>query len=433
MRLPVPAGVAGWARAARSHGQGKRIFVQENRIQENRVIQGAFLISLLLHVLLAVATWRLPLHPRFHVTDTASAQDEIEVVLLPPEAAPAAERQADQVAAEQKDAAQPPLPTAYTEIPDRQASAVPPEQADYLALHHSLAADNVLGGDSRSPKADEEWVTDQVQIQQEDLQGAQGVVYAPQVAVRPKPAGDPAGQADGQADGQAEGQRSDQAQDRTGDQARAAAEPADPAESDRRRREVEPPGPAGQWALAEPAPATREPAASGAGPQIPKARGEEAGEPAALELQEWWQEQPPSILAQGETGAGGDRGFDFNQLAKGKVASGVAIDGDFSLNTYEWDYAPWMHRFTNELYRHWIPPYAYKLGILDGRTVIRLVVAKSGRVEAMDVVDTQGHESLHEASVAALQAFAPYAPLPPHFPEENLVITLGLYYPAPRR
>jgi len=115
------------------------------------------------------------------------------------------------------------------------------------------------------------------------------------------------------------------------------------------------------------------------------------------------------------------------------VTSGVAVDGDFSLNTYEWDYAPWMHRFTNELYRHWVPPYAYRLGILQGHTVIKLVVRKDGTVASLDVQETEGHESLHEASEAALRAFAPYAPLPPTFPEENLVIILGLYYPALQR
>jgi hypothetical protein len=48
----------------------------------------------------------------------------------------------------------------------------------------------------------------------------------------------------------------------------------------------------------------------------------------------------------------------------------------------------------------------------------------------MEIVETDGHQSLHDASLAALKAFAPYAPLPAHFPEENLVITLGLHYPA---
>ena len=45
-------------------------------------------------------------------------------------------------------------------------------------------------------------------------------------------------------------------------------------------------------------------------------------------------------------------------------------------------------------------------------------------------IEELGHESLHQASTAALRAAAPYAPLPDDFPEENLVIILSLHYPA---
>jgi outer membrane biosynthesis protein TonB len=78
-------------------------------------------------------------------------------------------------------------------------------------------------------------------------------------------------------------------------------------------------------------------------------------------------------------------------------------------------------------------PYAYRLGVISGMTKIRIVVEKNGRLSAMEVLDTVGHESLHEASQAALKAFAPYAALPPNFPEPNLVIILSLHYPAWRR
>jgi hypothetical protein len=40
---------------------------------------------------------------------------------------------------------------------------------------------------------------------------------------------------------------------------------------------------------------------------------------------------------------------------------------------------------------------------------------------------------LHQASVAAIKAAAPFAPLPADFPEENLVIYYTLEYPAYER
>jgi TonB family protein len=71
--------------------------------------------------------------------------------------------------------------------------------------------------------------------------------------------------------------------------------------------------------------------------------------------------------------------------------------------------------------------------VIHGKTVIRLVVERDGRPSAMEILETEGHESLHQASIAALRAFAPYAPLPPDFPEEKLVIHLTLQYPAWKR
>gem|GEM_PF-1108745 len=351
-------------------------------VQERRIIQGAFLMSLLLHLVLAAATWRVPFYPE---VDEAMARDrsrEVEMILVDP----------PEEAGQEPD---PTMPTAYTEIPDRQASETPPEKADYLAMHHSLAADNVVGGDGDTPAAAEQWISDQVRIRREDLEGAEGVQVTEKIPLvrRSEPGSEAAGQEQ---------------------EARAAEEELRGDQGGRR----------GDWALPEP----RE------GVQGQQER--EAEKPGTEEprLEEWWGDQDVSILKEGEQGQSGDRRFDFNQDARSKATSGVAIVDDFSLNTYEWAWAPWMNRFSNELHRHWVPPYAYRLGIVEGNTIIRLVVARTGRIESLEVMDTVGHQSLHEASEAALRAFAPYAPLPAGFPEENLVITLGLYYPAlPRR
>ncbi len=355
-------------------------------MQDQRVIQVALVVSLLLHVALVGATWHMSLLPRADKDAPAATNDDVQMILLPPET-PA-----------QKKAALD-MPKAYTEIPDRQASATAPDKADYLALHHSLAADNVLGGDSDQPSAQKKWITDQVQIRREDLAGAEGVkVTDPVTAAIQAP----------------QGVQPDKPGDNRSTEPRSVRESDDTAG-------------AGRWALADPREGVPSKTDS---PRDPK-RGEQG--PDSPDLKKWWNSPEPSILKQGKQGEDGDRGFDFDQAARGKVTSGVAIDGDFSLNTYEWDYAPWMHRFTNELYRHWVPPYAYKLGILTGHTVIKLVIARNGSITSLTVLETEGHESLHRASVDALKAFAPYAPLPPHFPEENLVITLGLYYPALQR
>lgn len=346
-------------------------------MKEKRVIQGAFALSLLLHLVLAAATWRIPLAPS---VDPAMANDlerEVELFLMPDE--PAEDPSND-------------MPQAFTAIPDRQASETPPDDPDYLSQHHSIAADNKMGGDSNTPSADEEWEAEQVQIQKDEKTGADGVQNAEQPLPETESATSPTVTG-------AEGE----------EQEKVDGEDIDPT---------------GQWVL------PREDQESGGEAEGEEAEKQDEKKP---ELEDWWGGEAPTILKEGEQGSVGDQGFDFNQQARGKVHSGVAFNGDYSLNTYEWEYAPWMTRFQNELYRHWMAPYAYRLGVISGLTVIKLVIRKNGRVLSMEVMETDGHESLHDASEAALKAFAPYWPLPENFPEENLVITLALHYPAFRR
>lgn len=345
--------------------------------QDSRIIRVAIVASLLLHVVLVAATWKIPFKPGLEDLPPPDPAREIELILEPdlPES-PAESNK----------------PTTYVSVPERQAAEQAPEDPDYLALYHSVAADNLIG-DTQRPSADEEGQFEAVRIQKEELAGAGGVEYSPQPDPE-KPA------ATTQRESGAEG----------------SAEAA--AQGDRQPT-------AGSWALPEEQTET--------GGQAEGSHDDDVNDDSPR-LEDWWGGQEnPSILKQGAKGGAGDRGFEFDQKATGKVTSGVAVNGEFRLNTEKWDWAPWIQVFSNELHRHWVPPYAYRLGLIKGTTVIRLVVEKDGRPSSMNIIDEDGHESLHDASLAALKAFAPYLPLPAHFPEENLVITLSLHYPAFRR
>lgn len=351
-------------------------------MRENRIIVGAFGVSVLLHLVLALVTWRIPFVPQIDPALADDRYNEVEVLLTEPE--PAADAAADE----------PDLPTAITSIPDRLASDTPPPRADFLAEHDAIAADR-SGGDSKQPRADEEGPFPQVDILQDQLDGAGGVAFsqAPLPDAR-EATGSPAEGQEGQ------------------DERRSESEPAE--------------GDAGGWALPR-----QESEAGG------ESKGEEddqqTDQQKQPDLEKWWGGQAPSVLKEGQQSSAGDRGFEFDQKSMGDMGAGVAIDGEFSLNTYQWDYAPWIKHFANQLHRYWVAPYAYRLGVISGMTRMRMVVEKDGRLSALEVIETEGHESLHDASQAALKAFAPYAPLPPSFPEENLVIILSLHYPAWRR
>jgi len=353
-----------------------------------RKIQGyTVLASLVVHAILAVLTWNFDFLSAGVPMAAAAAEPSVELVLVPElegaEADEPAKREPDQ-------------PDRYTEIPDRLAGERP-DRADFLSSRDSRAADRLPGGqDGDQPGTVREGEFPQVAIAPENLAGAEGVTVEPP-ALTPPP-------------------RPSRAED--------LREPAEtPAEAEARQRGAEAAG-VGDDLL--PAPAR----------DGGETRREAAPEPAppTQAFDDWLAGQStPSLLKEGRQQAPGDRGFDFSQLEQGRIGTNVDLDGDFSLNTYEWNFAPWMRRFVNDLHRSWIAPYAYRLGVIDGYTRIRLVVERDGRPSSMEIFERQGHESLHTASVAALQAFAPYAPLPPDFPEDQLVILLGLHYPAWKR
>lgn len=272
------------------------------------------------------------------------------------------------------------MPRQIALMPER-LETEPPEQADYLADVNSRAADLVPGGDSGvQPRASRAGDLQTVAINREQLEGPSEVAVNQSILqplARPEPAAQP--------EPEPEVETTDQGEMATPDlEEVTASESADP--------------------------------------------DAEASESQVADYDEWLSEQrTPSLVGQG------DRGFDFDQAEVGNVATNVDIVGGYRLNTYEWNFAPWIRRFANDLQRSWIPPYAYGLGIIHGRTEVRVVVERDGRPSRMDVLSREGHESLHTASVAALQACAPYLPLPPDFPEEQLVIIFTLIYPELRR
>ena len=357
---------------------------------EQRLTQTAFAVSLIVHLLLALSTWNLRFVGEPDWGAALAEDDAVELILVPDPA----------VATDGADEG-PELPRAYTDIPERMATLQPPERADFLAMYDSKGADLVPGGEADAqPAADIESEFSQVEIHREELGNTGAVVFT-----------------------------------------EAQADPAtSPAAGDERFRE--PPeagrqqlaGQQGEWALAEvtdPAPSRPNAGAERDADAFSEQEDGKEQDPALREeaLPEILS-QPPSILKPRDE-MGGDRGFEFDQVAIGDIEGNILRTGGFSLNTFEWNWAPWMKRFGQEIQRHWIPPYAYyALGILSGKTTLLVVITRTGVLGNLEIQETEGHESLHQASVAALRAAAPFAPLPLDFPEENLVIHYTLEYPA---
>ncbi|PID80593.1 hypothetical protein CSB20_06570 [bacterium DOLZORAL124_64_63] len=364
-------------------------------MNENRIILSAFFASVVLHLVLVVVLWRVPLELDIAVpTGQEPRWEDVTVEILPTEPAEEAENS---------------LPDRFTLVPERMAQDEAPEDPDYASLFHSRAMDRETGSDGDVPKAAREGDFEQVAIQKDDLSGGDGVAVMREALPVPRPRGE-----------------------------RAVTEQTNPVQADQgdpANASGERPRGAGDWALPVERPAPRHMEDT----QEDDSAGETAAEAKRDPVEKWWSEQAPSILRE-QTGNPGDRGFDFDQLEQGRAGVGVSFVGDYSLNTYEWNYAPWMKTFMSQLQRHWKAPYAYSyLGMIHGQTLLQVVVARDGRLKSLEILDgsghqkTEGHGSLHEASEAAMRAFAPYAPLPAGFPEDELVMTWRLIYPQLRR
>ncbi len=336
----------------------------------------AFVAALLLHALLLLLTWNQDLIGTPEEVPSEATRKEVRVVLEPGSESPETT-----------------LPQAYTSIPERQEVPEPPDDPDFLALRDSRAADSVAGGEEgASPLAEQTDEFSQVAISQ-DTGGSPGGVV-----VLPVPSGE-LGQA---------GESGETGEDGAGE-----------------------PLPDGDLAAGEEA---------GGESLLAEGQAQEGGEEEGYptpELADLLAQAAPSILDDRD-GVPGDRGFDYDQASTSLDAGNLIEFGDFALSTVEWDFAPWLERFKQDFLPNWIPPYAYThLRVIDGMTVLKIVVQPDGTVSELDVLETEGHESLHRASVSAMRATAPLASLPAHFPDPELVFTVKLLYsarefPAPR-
>ncbi len=342
-------------------------------MNENRIIWSAFILSLLLHLVLA----GIIMHTPALTVDSGLAQaNEIEMLFV-------SDQDEDQ-------------PRRFVLLPERVANKQMPEEdtpKDLIAasLFNNRAADELEGGNESVASAKKLSDVEMVEIKKDEMSGADGAEVVNQPLPRvPKPSNNRSG---GEPDALGEKQRGDD-QDA-----------------------------AGQWALPG-----QDPPSGSDSEEAEQDSGEQAPQ-----LDDWWGGEAPTLLKDGKQGPDGDHGFDFSQTESGSQGVGVAYVGNYSMNTYEWAFGPWIQKWVNQLHRHWKAPYAYsRLGMIHGKTLLRMVINKEGRMEAFEVVDREGHESLHEASEAAVKAFAPFAPLPPSFPKEHLVLLMELRYPALR-
>lgn len=108
--------------------------------------------------------------------------------------------------------------------------------------------------------------------------------------------------------------------------------------------------------------------------------------------------------------------------------------GAFSLNTYEWDFAPYLLRLKRKIEKNIFPPPAFtRMGLIGGKTLLKFRISPDGKLSVLEVIRFDGHEILRETSTNAIELSAPFDKLPRNFPEKFLEITAHFEYLNRRR
>ena len=109
--------------------------------------------------------------------------------------------------------------------------------------------------------------------------------------------------------------------------------------------------------------------------------------------------------------------------------SSALAPGDIQLSTYNWEWGPYVAAMLQRIRRHIAPPVAFsQYGMIQGKTHVRFRIFRDGRVEALQVVKTEGSELLRDTSTRAVSLSADFKPLPEHFPEEHLEVDILFTY-----
>jgi len=121
---------------------------------------------------------------------------------------------------------------------------------------------------------------------------------------------------------------------------------------------------------------------------------------------------------------------DLRQQAMRNPTGNAGLAGDITLSTTAWEYAPWLLTFRRAVMERWLPPAAYRMGLIDGWVLARIEVARDGSLVGVKVLDQDvGNPALTDAVVYALKAPAPYHKLPSNFPDPTLGLTIRFVYP----
>jgi len=107
---------------------------------------------------------------------------------------------------------------------------------------------------------------------------------------------------------------------------------------------------------------------------------------------------------------------------------GVPDFGGMRLNTYAWDYAPYLLELKRRIEKNIFPPPVFTRMGFGGHNVFRFRIMPDGSLAGSEMVDALGEPALIATSENAIKFSVPFKPLPRDFPESYLEITARFEY-----
>ena len=117
------------------------------------------------------------------------------------------------------------------------------------------------------------------------------------------------------------------------------------------------------------------------------------------------------------------------ELSIEEQLNSVKKHGGLKLNTYAWEYAPYLKYLKRVIESNLNPPYAFTyMGVIHGDVLLKFRIYPNGGLEDLNLIYSNTHSSLEDCSRDAVTFSAPFRPLPKSFPREFLEITALFSY-----
>ena len=123
------------------------------------------------------------------------------------------------------------------------------------------------------------------------------------------------------------------------------------------------------------------------------------------------------------------------QYNNDKSSSAEFVEGNIQFDTYNWNYEPYKDKMLRKIYENWVPKLrtvSYFFLGKPGITVWRFRIQRDGSVVAMQLLQAAEPPNYDEAAEHGITAPywnspKPFPPLPAHFPNKDLGVTIGFY------